>query len=230
MFVLKKNYNKLETILEVVRKKNNKLECDINKYSTQILKVYPNLQVFFFKEALAEHNMFFKNEDFTYDHINAITTLKKIHKFPIIFPKRLALNQNQFKKSFDYIFIGKITKNREWVLKYEGYKNSIVKNSNYGRKVYEKYLYDQQYYQQLLQSKFTLCPLGDHNWSYRFLEAIMCFSIPILRDDETDLNSKNFFYYKESQEHFYDLNIVNQNYKIFLKNHTLDPYQLTKIK
>ena len=37
------------------------------------------------------------------------------------------------------------------------------------------------------KSKFTLTPTGGCPWSYRFFEAIMCLSIPILENNSNDI-------------------------------------------
>jgi hypothetical protein len=36
------------------------------------------------------------------------------------------------------------------------------------------------YFQTMTQSKYTLCPAGDSAWSFRFYEALMCKSVPIV--------------------------------------------------
>lgn len=47
---------------------------------------------------------------------------------------------------------------------------------------------DDTYWQNMIQSKFTICPGGDNPWSMRFYEAILAGSIPIIFSKETDLN------------------------------------------
>ena len=42
--------------------------------------------------------------------------------------------------------------------------------------------WDEGYFRTLANSKFTLCPSGDCIWSYRFFEAALCGSIPIVEE------------------------------------------------
>ncbi len=39
---------------------------------------------------------------------------------------------------------------------------------------------DESYFRQLGRSTFTACPDGDFIWTYRFFEAILCRSIPVV--------------------------------------------------
>lgn len=48
-----------------------------------------------------------------------------------------------------------------------------------GRLAHLKY-FDPQYLQTLAHSRYTLCPDGDFVWTYRFFEAALCGSIPIV--------------------------------------------------
>jgi len=56
-----------------------------------------------------------------------------------------------------------------------------VSPSNLGRQFPIK-AWDDQYYDFLGLSEFTLCPAGDYIWTYRFFEAALCGSIPIVQD------------------------------------------------
>jgi len=56
-----------------------------------------------------------------------------------------------------------------------------ITSSNRGREFPIK-AWDQQYYDYLGQSEFTLCPPGVCVWSYRFFEAALCGSIPIIEE------------------------------------------------
>jgi len=42
--------------------------------------------------------------------------------------------------------------------------------------------WDDDYYRFLLNSQFVLCPSGDHVWSYRFFESILCGAIPVVEE------------------------------------------------
>lgn len=55
-------------------------------------------------------------------------------------------------------------------------------NSINGR-VFPKKSLDHVYYDDMLNSKFVLCPDGDFVWTYRFFESIICGAIPIVEND-----------------------------------------------
>lgn len=60
----------------------------------------------------------------------------------------------------------------------ETYIWSSARGRNYPYKAW-----DANYYNILLNSKFTLCPSGDFTWSYRFFESILCGAIPVVEED-----------------------------------------------
>jgi hypothetical protein len=61
---------------------------------------------------------------------------------------------------------------------------------------------DVEYYQQMLNSKYVLCPNGDFVWTYRFFETVMCGAIPVI-EDYCDLYEG--FRYKTMDEDINDL-------------------------
>jgi hypothetical protein len=88
--------------------------------------------------------------------------------------------------------------------------------------------FDEAYYTVMKKSKFCLCPAGDQPWSMRFVEAIMCKSIPIVKEPfetwrshaEQKLGYK--FYYAHDKEFVYREDWVQHNYELFLRYHTLE--------
>ncbi|MBE0428411.1 MAG: glycosyltransferase [Thermoleophilia bacterium] len=70
--------------------------------------------------------------------------------------------------------------------------NILIIFSDMGRALPEK-AWDDEYYRDLLSSRFVLCPNGDFIWTYRFFEAIICGAIPII-EEPCDLYS-DFYYY-----------------------------------
>lgn len=87
--------------------------------------------------------------------------------------------------------------------------------------------FDTQYFQQLANSKFTLCPAGDNFWSMRFYEALMCKSIPIVHTPEETYRSNaeselDYRYYLSTDAHIYREDWVAHNYELFLRYHTLE--------
>jgi len=58
----------------------------------------------------------------------------------------------------------------------------------------DKVPFDEKYFRGLCESQFTLAPAGDLPYSYRFLEAIFCGSIPIV-DQEKYANCEHHQYW-----------------------------------
>lgn len=82
------------------------------------------------------------------------------------------------------------------------------------------------YFQTLRRSQFALCPAGDMPWSMRFSEAIMCRSIPIVEDlKHTGRNdverSIGYHALLIGEDHLYDEDLVEENYRLFLRHQTL---------
>jgi hypothetical protein len=178
-----------------------------------------SLQAYYFAQALEELNI--KKGNVIINHYEGSCYHPQIGKTPIVFPikhieKINILNKNKTK---DFYFSGKITRNRSWVKKYSG-----VVESNYGRDSTTKYNFDQEYFDNLSATRFGLSPTGDCPWSYRFFEAIMCHSIPVLSDSEKDIFSDQFTYFRDSDKKIYSVEICQKNYLVFLKNHTLKKY------
>lgn len=94
-------------------------------------------------------------------------------------------------------------------------------SSNKGRKFPIK-AWDDEYFKLMCHSKFVLCPNGDHIWSYRFFEAILCGAIPIVQDDCSAYDG--FFYCKmDDNPAAYDFSekIINDNYAMAIKRLTI---------
>lgn len=180
-----------------------------------------NYQLFFLKYAINELSQNEKNKvkSILIDHYNGCNYINNI-KIPLTFPLYLlnyvnSLNKN---KEIEYNFLGSITNKRNWIKKYNTH-NSIIKSSNYGRNSKIKYKIDNNYYNTMCKSKFTLTPTGDCPWSYRFFEAIMCLSIPILENNSNDIYMKDYYCYLDKDEHIYDETKAIENYKKFINSH-----------
>lgn len=93
----------------------------------------------------------------------------------------------------------------------------------------ERAFFNPPYFRALRSSQFTLCPAGDRPWSMRFFEAIMCRSIPIISDRQhvgrNELERAiGYRVYLRDDEHTYDEDMVEENYRSFLRHQTLiDP-------
>jgi hypothetical protein len=61
----------------------------------------------------------------------------------------------------------------------------------------------------MARSKFTLCPNGDFTWTYRFFEAIIFKSIPIIEDYTYHYNG--YHYYTKDDKFIYNDIWVDEN-------------------
>ena len=107
---------------------------------------------------------------------------------------------------------------RKWIEKYIENENSVIKESTHGRDKNKKYEIDKDYYNTICKSKFTITPTGNCPWSYRFFEAIMCLSIPILENNSNDIYMKDYFCFFDKDEHIYDKDKAIENYNKFIKS------------
>jgi hypothetical protein len=177
-------------------------------------------QLFYLKKAIDELlNENNKNtvKSIKDEHLNGCNFINNI-KIPLTFPMYILNYTDSLmkEKEIDYNFIGTITPKRKWVEKYT--KNSIINQSGYGRDINKKYEIDKDYYNTISKSKFTITPTGDCPWSYRFFEAIMCLSIPILENNSNDIYMKDYFCFFDKDEHIYDKDKAIENYNKFIKS------------
>lgn len=123
-------------------------------------------------------------------------------------------------KRYEYTFTGKKTEARAWVEEFAG--DALINFTEKGREVAKDYL-DVAYYRTMCQSKFTLCPAGDFKWTYRFFEAIMCKSIPIVERQGADPSMKGFVYFLQDERstHYYSAKICDNNYRLLVARHSL---------
>ncbi len=90
----------------------------------------------------------------------------------------------------------------------------------------ERVFFHPLFFQVLRSSRFSLCPAGDQPWSMRFFESAMCRSMPIISDRrhvgrnevERSIGYHTLFVY---DEHVYDEELVEENYRLFLRHQTL---------
>lgn len=100
--------------------------------------------------------------------------------------------------------------------------------STIGRHFPEK-SWDDNYFNQISNAKFVLCPNGDFIWTYRFLEAIMCGAIPIV-ESEAEMYC-GFHYYKmgdQTSEYVYDRELVNENFDLALNRFSISTEKLNQ--
>jgi len=184
-------------------------------------KRYKLRQEAMFHQALNELNI--RKSDTHIDHENAKCINDGI-EYSVIFPLSFLkiIKDLQTKKELDYAFIGLKTPEREWVESYSKRARSKIIFSNNGRSL-PKQSFDKNYYELLKTSKFSLCPRGDFNWTYRFIESIFCKAIPIVDKDfhHPIMDEFQYFDYRTVDEHVFSNQMVEANYLIALKNNTL---------
>lgn len=193
-------------------------------------------QLFFLKRSINEQlelydenkkKYLINNINIKIDHIPGDCYINDM-KYSLIFPKYLlnTIEKIDKNKGNNYYFKGVINEKRQWIKKYNYIEKSYIQNSLSGRNTNTKYTIDIDYYTDMCKSKFTLCPTNDCPWSYRFFEAIMCLSIPILDKNTDDKFYKNYYYFydEDNKDHIYDLKKAKENYAMFInnKNHFLD--------
>jgi len=125
--------------------------------------------------------------------------------YTLVFLKFL-LTYNIKPKTIDILFIGKITPKRKVFLK--NFPNAKIIHSNRGRNQKIK-IKDEKYFKLMSIARFTLCPNGDFIWTYRFFEAIIFKSIPIV-ENECDIY-KGYKFYKKDDNFVYREDWINYN-------------------
>jgi hypothetical protein len=86
---------------------------------------------------------------------------------------------------------------------------------------------DITYYKTMLQSNFTLCPGGDAPFTYRFAEAILAGSIPVINSEADDLSGHIEWYKYEGLTYFKADEVANmQMSEVELKNIAQQNYGL----
>lgn len=182
------------------------------------------LQEFYFKNALDEQLIKIEN-NFGIDHKTG-TCFNNSIIYPVVFPLKMIneiLNISKNKeKELNYFYRGIYTEKKKWILDFKTKENTIVEFSDYGRDPTKKYNLDIDYYTKMSSAYFTLCPIDVYQWSYRFFEAIMARTIPILDDDTEDIYSYRFKFYKKSDEHVYCSDWIDYNIEQLFLFHTIN--------
>lgn len=144
-------------------------------------------------------------------------------KYQVIFPKRYVKSVSELDthKAYTYYFKGLKTDQRLWVLSFKKHHKSLIEFTQQGRLINKDH-FDTKYYAEMCASKFVLCPQGKFLWTYRFYEAVMCKSIPVISRGSFEPSMEGFkFYYSDEDSHEYNKEWVDHNYSLFIKRHTL---------
>jgi hypothetical protein len=150
------------------------------------------LQYRLLKYALEEHSINSDELDPDVDHRNGVINLRGVNiglKYPLAYLDHIAeLDQTQI---YDFCFVGHFESfGREESLRPFMDRNSYIQHSEVGRQK-KKYDFDTNYYQIMCNSKFGLVPnhvdskrpkkwQHPNAWSYRFIETIICNTVPVL--------------------------------------------------
>lgn len=185
-----------------------------NKYTGQ----RPFLrQYYLFKQALEEKYLDIDEYEISVDHSNSKCYYGD-EEYGVIYPKSWLTLFESTEKSIDYFFSGYLNnekeENRLWVLEYKN-QNSVINFSDRGRNI-PRDLFDIHFFDIMKKSKFSLCPQGyPYKWTYRFYEAILCKSIPILKQDDVidDYFNYEFYIHNDKFDYDYSLDIINRNYE-----------------
>lgn len=102
----------------------------------------------------------------------------------------------------------------------------VVWSSEKGR-YYPFKAFDEEYYTELANSQFVLCPSGDCVWSYRFFEAILCCAIPIVEQHCEAYNGFKYFTFKDiAKDLTWYKHLAEFNYKLCLEKITIPTDEL----
>lgn len=138
-------------------------------------------------------------------HSTPITKINGV-EYSLVFPKSLLKFNDGVTKDIDKLFIGLITEKRKPFL--SNFPDATIVSSNRGRDINTKQ-FDVDYFKNMARSKFTLCPNGDFTWTYRFFEAVIFKSIPIIEDYTHHYDG--YHYYTNDDEFIYNDNWVDKN-------------------
>ena len=167
--------------------------------------------------------------DLDVDHAKPSITLMG-NEYSLVFPRRLISKIREKwpkRRKYRYSFVGLITDRRKWLLEYKNKANAFVVNSNRGR-VFPVKLFDENYWKILLNTEFTLCPQGDHLWTYRVFESIIADSIPVV-DVRYPLISQFEVYKKGSEQNVqWSETLAQQNLNRLIENFTLNDLDRNK--
>jgi hypothetical protein len=149
------------------------------------------LQEILLRMALEEEGIDPQKISIEVDHKNGTSTIEGV-QVGLIYPKSFLKRCEKYisrEKKVKFYFKGNMSKsgNRlEMLRKFSKY-DSIIIDSNSGRMIEKKGNFDAEYFLVFGSSEFGLCPnqadwdgLPNMAWTYRFVEACMTESIPIL--------------------------------------------------
>jgi hypothetical protein len=128
---------------------------------------------------------------FEIDHLEGITTVNGFN-FDVLYPLSWVRRSLRLKqpKRYQYCFMGIMDSDRRDALAaFVSRGDSVVEHTRHQRNVLLKGRFGRRYWKVLNQSFFALCPQradwpgsAKRAWTYRFVEATLAFSIPVVFD------------------------------------------------
>lgn len=164
-------------------------------------------------------------------HDKPLTRVCDVTK-PIMFPKiivKYCLFNWSDNRNDELFFIGKYTNKRSNAISNSSLHIKPLYTNN-GRDLSIK-AWDEEYYNLLLTSKFTIVLDGDFVWTYRFWEACLCGSIPII--DNYCEHYNGYIYYTlndDIKNIIYSEDIAIHNYNLAVSQLTLNDYDIEQIR
>lgn len=169
------------------------------------------IQNIYVERSLKEAGLNIK--DWEFSHKEPFIKIKSITK-PLIFPLNMIREWGDKKGT---VFRGKITsKRRDFLVNFPDAK---ITNDLGGRNKGDE-LWKDIYWDEMINAEFVLCPDGDFVWTYRFFEAIMCGSIPIIQNT-CDLY-KGFCYLTKDDKKTYNAKDAKYNLELLKDKFTLN--------
>lgn len=141
------------------------------------------LQMIHFSQAMEEECWDMVGREYEVNHVGGRNILDGC-EVGIIFPRSLIAYCScgiWNDKNVSFYFSGIENRDRTWLMDYASESKAEVVFTSEGRSIRKQTgVYDYNYYDKLMSSRFALAPNGDFPWTYRFLEGIMCGAIPIV--------------------------------------------------
>jgi hypothetical protein len=172
------------------------------------------------------------------DHLEGQSKVNNI-QLGIVYPRTFFSRAYKFTgtKTLEYYFNGFMPQEggrREMLRHFAATKKTLIIESSSGRDWQTKGSFRPSYYKHFGCARFGLCPHQrdwkgpkDNLWTYRFVEACMCKSIPILFK-ETPLGEKfinGFKYFYDDEDAMYNEDWATANLELALHRFTLSSAQ-----
>jgi len=180
----------------------------------------------FSKKYYNEMNELNHNKKYDYCFIGSIKSCYERRKWVIEFAKKNFTKNSIF-----------INTDEEWEVlgsfdyskKIKGYCPKIQVDNQSKNVQYRIVKENKEYFENMCQSKYVLCPGGDAPWSFRFYEVLMCKSIPIVeswhhtyRTKEESIIKYKYIMYNEIENDINYDDYVEENTRLFEKYHMLE--------